>query len=95
MVDGALERAIGAGKAKVHTATVSVADGGTYDTGLQDVQQATADVNGNNAGTAANLATVASIAGGVLTFDVMDVDGTAGGAAQATAQDVDVVAVGE
>lgn len=95
MPDGALAKALGAGKLKVHTATVSVADGGTYDTGLQEVSEASADVDGNDAGTAVNIATVASITGGVLTFDVVSIDGTAGGVAQATPQTVQVIAVGE
>lgn len=88
-------QARGARARLLHVATASLADGDTYDTGHATVVSAAVDPRGNDAGTALNYATVTSVSGGVLTIDYANVDGTANGASQTTADTMDILAAVE
>lgn len=85
------------GGGKVVDVTASLADGGTVDVGLGTIDHALVDAENNNPGTTLNLdswdpaATTAPNVG----VAAATVDGTAAGAANATAHDMTVVAFGE
>lgn len=98
MADGKLVRALGKGDGyNVHSEQVSAADGDSYDTGLDSIVAAHAEVRGNDAGTAGayRSATADPQGDGTVQFNVAVHDGTDGGSAETNAQDIDLTVVGE
>ena len=85
MIAGELNKALGAGM-KVYAETVSVANGGTVDTGLNTIYGVVATPSN-----AAHIAAVTNISGGTLTIGLEDNAGNA----VTTAENVYIVAIGQ
>ena len=90
MIAGELAKALGAGM-KVFAATVSVADGGTVDTGLKEIYGVSLTSSATT-----HLASVGGISGGTITVKLTNVDpALTAAAAVTTAENVYVVAIGQ
>jgi hypothetical protein len=85
MIVGELKRALGAGK-KVFAEAVSVADGGTVDTGLSRIDAAVVCSTNPD-----HVAAITSISGGVITIGLHD----NAGSAITSAETVYVIAIGD
>lgn len=77
MVDGALDTPYGKGREKVHATSVSLADGGTHDTGLQEIDSVNVTASG-----AGHIGAITSISGSTITLSLLDDAGAAVTAAE-------------